>query len=231
MAFEKFTRRSRTPVRSDAPAASGIYGASNAREWIYIGETDNIQASLLNDQRQGDSALMKRCATGFIFEPRSRAGRLAKPDRLILEYEPSVQSKTTQRDRRTDMMESLPERKQDKDTKTQFILTGFSQTAGIRTYAFEGIGDRGRADYSVEVDLALIPGYGIRIQDLPLLCRELLQQRVEPDEISALTFTEQDMRSLAERRATEREKAEQRKKPARHPANANPGASWRNPVR
>jgi hypothetical protein len=88
------------------------------------------------------------------------------------------------------MMESLPERKQDKDTKTQFILTGFSQTAGIRTYAFEGIGDRGRADYTVEVDLALIPGYGIRIQDLPLLCRELLQQRVEPDEISALTFTD-----------------------------------------
>jgi hypothetical protein len=58
------------------------------------------------------------------------------------------------------------------------------------------------------VDLALIPGYGIRIQDLPLLCRELLQQRVESDEISALTFTEQDMRGLAERRATEREKAE-----------------------
>jgi hypothetical protein len=44
------------------------------------------------------------------------------------------------------MMESLPERKQDKDTKTQFILTGFSQTAGTRTYTFEGIGDRGRAD-------------------------------------------------------------------------------------
>lgn len=87
-AVEQFTRRSRTPVRADAPAASGIYGASNAREWIYIGETDNIQASLLNDQRQGDSALMKRCATRFIFEPRSRAGRLATPDRLILEYEP-----------------------------------------------------------------------------------------------------------------------------------------------
>ena len=87
MPFEQFTRRSRTPVRADAPAASGIYGASNAREWIYIGETDNIQASLLNDQRQGDSALMKRCATGFIFEPRSRAGRLATQDRLILEYE------------------------------------------------------------------------------------------------------------------------------------------------
>ena len=87
--FEQFTPRSRTPVsvRANAPAASGIYGASNAREWIYIGETDNIQASLLNDQQQRDSALMKRWPTGPIFEPRSRAGRLATQDRLILEYE------------------------------------------------------------------------------------------------------------------------------------------------
>jgi len=80
------------------------------------------------------------------------------------------------------------------------------------------------------VDLALIPGYGIRIQD-PLLCRELLQQRVEPDEISAVTFTEQDIRSHAERRATEREEAEHRKKPPRRPANANPGAGWRTTFR
>ena len=122
------------------------------------------------------------------------------------------------------MMEGLPERKQDKDTKTQFILTGFSQTAGIRTYAFEGIGDRGRADYTVEVDLALIPGYGIRIQDLPLLCRELLQQRMQPDAISSVTFTEQDMRSHAERRATERGEAKHRQKPPRRPENTNPGA-------
>jgi len=88
MPFEQFTPRSRTPVRANAPAASRIYGASNAREWIYIGETDKIQASLLNDQQRGDSALMNRWPAGFIFEPRSRAGRLARQDRLILEYEP-----------------------------------------------------------------------------------------------------------------------------------------------
>lgn len=123
------------------------------------------------------------------------------------------------------MIDSSTERKKEEGAKPQFLLTGFTQAAGIRIYAFERRVDARRIDYTVEVDLALIPGYGIHIQDLPLLCRELLQQRVEPDEISALTFTEQDMRSLAERRATEREKAEQRKKPARHPANANPGTS------
>lgn len=49
MPFEQFTPRSFTPVsvRANAPTASGIYGISNAREWIFIGETDNIQASLL----------------------------------------------------------------------------------------------------------------------------------------------------------------------------------------
>ena len=129
------------------------------------------------------------------------------------------------------MMEGSTPRKQDNGGKTQFILSGFSQTRGIRIYTFEGIGDGRRADYTVEVDLALIPGYGIRIQDLPLLCRELLQQRVESDEISALTFTEPDMRSHAERRATEREEAEQRKKAPRHLANANPGAGWRTTFR
>ena len=125
------------------------------------------------------------------------------------------------------MTESLTERKLDKVVKTQFILTGFSQTAGIRMYAFEGVGVGRRIAYTVGVDLALIPVYGIRIQDLPLLCRELLQQQVETEEILALTFTEQEMRNLAEKRASAREEAAQRKKPVRHPPNPNAGAGWR----
>jgi hypothetical protein len=46
MPFEQFTPRSLTPasVRANAPAASGIYGLSNAREWVYLGETDNCKA-------------------------------------------------------------------------------------------------------------------------------------------------------------------------------------------
>ena len=127
-------------------------------------------------------------------------------------------------------MENLTERKEDKGAKTQYILTGFDQAAGIRIYAFEGIGDGQRIDYTVEVDLALIPGYGIRIQDLPLLCRELLERRVEPAEMSALTFTEHDMRGHAERLATARELAEQKKKQGRHPVSANTGAAWRAPL-
>lgn len=90
MPFEQFTPRSFTPVsvRANAPTASGIYGISNAQEWIFIGETDNIQASLLDDLRRGLSALLKRVPTGFVFELCGAADRRARQDRLILEYAP-----------------------------------------------------------------------------------------------------------------------------------------------
>ncbi len=109
----------------------------------------------------------------------------------------------------------------------QFLLTGFTQTAGIRVYTFEGRSDAQRIGYTVEVNLALIPGYGIRIQDLPLLCRDLLQQRAEQNEASAFVLTEQNMRSHAEELARARSDAEHRKKP-RHAASAAPD-DWRNP--
>lgn len=106
------------------------------------------------------------------------------------------------------MMDSLTERKKEEGAKPQFLLSGFTQAAGIRIYAFEGRIDAKRIDYTVEVDLALIPGYGIRIQDLPLLCRELLQQRSQTDETSSVVFTEQRMRSHAEKLAVAREEAD-----------------------
>jgi hypothetical protein len=90
MPFDQFTLRSFTSVsvRANAPTTSGIYGLSNAREWIYIGETDNIQASLLDALLQSDSAVLKRYPTGFVFELCDPAERLARHNRLILEYEP-----------------------------------------------------------------------------------------------------------------------------------------------
>ena len=125
------------------------------------------------------------------------------------------------------MMDSSIERTKEDGAKRQFLLTGFTQAAGIRIYAFEGRVDAKRIDYTVEVDLALIPGYGIRIQDLPLLCHELLQQRIQPDEISAVVFTEQRMRSHADKLATAREEAEHKKKQPRHLARVDAETGWR----
>ena len=60
----------------------------------------------------------------------------------------------------------------------QFVLTGFTQDLGFRVFAFEGIGaDRIRTKFTVKAELALIRNYGIRIQELPLLCRGLLDRR------------------------------------------------------
>ena len=71
-----------------APIASGVYGISNAREWIYIGEADDIQGALLAQLADVHTSLMKREPTGFVFEMCQRAHRPIRQDRLILEYEP-----------------------------------------------------------------------------------------------------------------------------------------------
>ena len=126
-------------------------------------------------------------------------------------------------------MEISTERKRDKEATFQFLLTGFSQNAGVRIYAFEGRVEARRTDCTVEVDLALIPGYGIRIQDLPLLCRELLQQQAQPDEINTFVFTEQRMRSHAEKLSLAREAAEHRRKQPRRLGNAAPETGYRPP--
>jgi hypothetical protein len=136
-----------------------------------------------------------------------------------------------ERDRWKDMTELSTERKRDEAAKIQFLLTGFTQSAGIRIYAFESRVAAGRIDYTVEVDLALIPGFGIRIQDLPLLCRELLQQWVQPDEIRTFVFTEQRMRSHAEKLSMAREDAELRKKQPRRLGGADPETSYPSPFR
>ena len=71
-----------------APVASGVYGISNAREWIYIGQADNIQDALLNHLQDLSTSLLERQPTGFVFELCDGARRPARQDRLVFEYEP-----------------------------------------------------------------------------------------------------------------------------------------------
>ncbi len=134
-----------------------------------------------------------------------------------LEHGPIAQSDAARQKMREDIGGSPTQRSAEKEAKTQYILNGFSQTSGIRVYAFEGIGDGRRSDYTVEVDLSLIANYGIRIQDLPLLCRELLQKRIESSEVNALILGEQEMRARAEKLASEREESARKKSAGRRP--------------
>lgn len=91
MPFEQLVPRPFVPmaIQRFAPMVSGVYGISNAREWIYIGETDNIQGALLTHSQECDTRLRKRQPTGFVFEVCDGARRLARQDRLVFEYEPT----------------------------------------------------------------------------------------------------------------------------------------------
>lgn len=91
MPFAELTPRPFTSggVETYAPATSGVYGISNALEWIFIGYTDDIHGSLLNHLRDFDTLLMKRLPTGFVFEVCAASHRAARHDRLIHEYEPA----------------------------------------------------------------------------------------------------------------------------------------------
>jgi hypothetical protein len=125
--------------------------------------------------------------------------------------------------------ENLKERKESvrRSAPMQFILTGFTQDLAFRVFAFERMGlDRIRTKCVVRADLALVRRYGIQVQELPLLCRNLLEKDDSP-EAHTLTFTEDDMCLYAKDRTAARELAASKRKPPRKPPGENLGAAWR----
>ncbi len=91
MPFNQFVPKPLTArdIYMYAPATSGVYGISNRREWIYIGESDNIQATLLHHLEDPGTPLMKRKPTGFVFELCDSERRPDRQGHLIGEYAPS----------------------------------------------------------------------------------------------------------------------------------------------
>jgi len=75
-------------VRNNAPPLSGVYGLSNAREWLCVRETGNIRAALLGHLQETHTPLMQRVPTGFTFELCSPHDREDREARLIQEYAP-----------------------------------------------------------------------------------------------------------------------------------------------
>src|SRR5689334_13210303 len=78
----------------------------------------------------------------------------------------------------------------------------------------------------VRADLALTHRYGIRVQELPLLCRGILERRKEDEAQQTFTYTGVDMRLNVETSASRAADAEKRRAP-RKPPSQNVGATWR----
>jgi hypothetical protein len=115
--------------------------------------------------------------------------------------------------------------------ETKFVLKGFSEVSGFRVFVFEGIAsDRTRTQVTVRTDLALTRRYGIRLQELPLLCRAVLERHHEGGENRVFTYTEQDMCLHADSEAA-RNEASHKRKPPRRPVTENVAAPWRVPPR
>jgi hypothetical protein len=123
----------------------------------------------------------------------------------------------------------------------QFTLTGFTQDSGCRVFAYDGVGeDRVRIKYTVSADLALSRKYGIRLQELPLMCLEILERTNAMDDIEVvsaepvvtlrtLSFTEAAMIRYADEVVAARDAAalkrssNRRQQPAKEAAAAAPG--------
>jgi len=110
----------------------------------------------------------------------------------------------------------------------EFVLTGFRQDNNIRHYAFERIAaDRTRTGFTVGVDLALVRKYRIPLQELPLLCCQLLKGQAEAGEARTLTFSEQQMLGYVAHREAAQHEAELKRKAHRRPSSARTGQAWR----
>jgi hypothetical protein len=115
-----------------------------------------------------------------------------------------------------------------KFSPSRFILKGFSHDQSFRQFVFEGLDeDHVRARFMVRADLTLSRTYGIHIQDLPLLCRELLEQRAVTEETHRFTLTEEDMRRHQADRLAVQSAAAQKGRPTRRPSSGNTGNAWR----
>lgn len=116
-----------------------------------------------------------------------------------------------------------------------YVLTGFSQIKEFRVFAFDGVGsDRSRQPFWVRANLDLTRRYGIPQQELPLLCRHILEQRDDSRTERIYTFEEAEMALQRQALKVRQEQvAQKRATVRRRPANNTElGASWRGaPVR
>ena len=90
MPFSQHGNRTFTAISVDknAPAASGVYGLADARQWIYVGETSNIHAELRRLLERPGPDLQAYRPSGFTFELCPQELRRGRQIQLIDELGP-----------------------------------------------------------------------------------------------------------------------------------------------
>jgi hypothetical protein len=76
----------------------------------------------------------------------------------------------------------------------------------------------------VGADVNLISEYGIPLQELPLLCRRLLEGQAK---IGMIMFSEADMVRYANERATQAHALAEKRRARRPPVSSRAGQAWR----
>ena len=79
-------------VRQNAPPYAGVYAISNAREWLFVGLADNVQAALYGHLAETGTPLRALGATGFTFQLCDAGSRDTLYDRLVADLHPICQN-------------------------------------------------------------------------------------------------------------------------------------------
>ena len=72
-----------------APAAPGVFGVSNSKGWIHVGQATDIRAALLGYLGGHDPRLLEFAPTGFVFEQCALEIRNFRRTQLTAEYHPA----------------------------------------------------------------------------------------------------------------------------------------------
>jgi hypothetical protein len=107
----------------------------------------------------------------------------------------------------------------------EFVLAGFRQFDTVRQYYFDAVGEnRTRKRVAVGADLDLVRRYRIPMQELPLLCRRLLDAHAKAESIM---FTERDIVQYVKERAAAADASQERRRARRPPVSSRVGQAWR----
>jgi len=80
-------------IVANAPHASGVYAIFNAQRYIYVGESGDIQARLLQHYNGDNQCIINALPTGFAFEVVAANQRVARQNQLIVALTPACNQK------------------------------------------------------------------------------------------------------------------------------------------